>query len=70
MWLVQYNRRWLASSEVIRGVGIISALQFLLLTDDLYHQTAMSGWLLKCYQIFLEIIFSTFCVFFYIILAI
>ncbi len=46
MWLIQYNRRWLASSEVLRGVGIISALQFLLLTDDLYHQTAMSAWLI------------------------
>ncbi len=45
MWLIQYNRRWLASSEVLRGVGIL-ALQFLLLTDDLYHQTAMSAWLI------------------------
>ncbi len=46
MWLIRYKSPMVASSEVLRGVGIISALQFLLLTDDLYHQTAMSAWLI------------------------
>ncbi len=38
MWLIQYNRWWLASSEVLRGVVIISSQVF-------GHLRSFKGWI-------------------------
>ncbi len=38
MWLIQYNRWWLASSEVLRGFGIISSQVF-------GHLRSFKGWI-------------------------
>ncbi len=38
MWLIQYNRWWLASSEVLRGFVIISSQVF-------GHLRSFKGWI-------------------------